>query len=144
MYEYSPLHLRLGEMVSNVTLELLHEERGAFATTAFMANGVFNLNFVEDGTILQGDGDSVANGALLGIVIVDAEAFVFNACDLGAQFVDTRIRSFRVGAIQELVNLGTLQKASKHVLRFSGKFAEDQRISDHVVDVMAKDSPISE
>ena len=102
MYEYSPLHLRFGEMVSNVTLELLHEERGAFATTAFMANGVFNLNFVEDGTILQSDGDSVANGALLGIVIVDAEAFVFNTCDLGAQFVDAWVGGRFVRAIEDV------------------------------------------
>ena len=77
-------------------------------------------------------------------MIVDAEAFVFNTCDLGAQFIDTRIRSFRVGAIQVLVNPGVLQKASRHVLRLSSKFTEDQRVSDHVVDVMAKDSPISE
>ena len=131
-------------MVSNVTLELLHEERGAFATTAFMANGVFNLNFVEDGTILQSDSDSVANGTLLGIVIVDAEAFVFNTCDLGAQFVDTRIRILCVGTIELSVNSGMLRKATKNVLRLSGKLAVDQRVSDHVVDVMAKDSPISE
>ncbi len=87
----------LAEVRSNVTLELLEQERGALLTTALVADGVLDLNLVQDSTIVELNKDRVANGTLGRLVVLDAEPLVLNAGDLGTEGVNTGVLRGRVG-----------------------------------------------
>lgn len=63
-----------------------------------MSNRILNNNLVQDGSIVQLDKKSVADGALLGIVVVGAESLLFDAEDLRAESIDARVRCGSVGA----------------------------------------------
>lgn len=63
-----------------------------------MANGVLNLNLIKDGAIVEFNKESVANGAPLRIMILHAEAAVFNAVDLSTEGVNARIGGGGIGA----------------------------------------------
>lgn len=82
----------------DVVLELGHEEGGALGAAALVADGVLDLDFVEDGAVVELDEEGVADGALLRVVVVDAESLVFDAEDLGAEGVDARVGGGGVGA----------------------------------------------
>jgi len=58
-----------------------------------VANGIFNLDFIEDSTIIKLNEESIANRAFLRIVIFDAEALVLDAVDLGAKGIDAMVSS---------------------------------------------------
>lgn len=47
--------MSLVEVVRDVPLELAHEERGSLLTTALVANGVLDLDFIEDGAVVELD-----------------------------------------------------------------------------------------
>ena len=89
----------LVEVVSDVTTELREQERGALFTTTLVADRVFYLNFIKNGTVVEFDEERVANGTLLGVVIIDAEALVFDAEGLGAENVDAGVGCRSVGAV---------------------------------------------
>jgi len=58
-----------------------------------VANGIFNLDFIEDSTIIKLNEESIANRAFLRIVIFDAEALVLDTVDLGAKGIDAMVSS---------------------------------------------------
>ena len=63
-----------------------------------MPDGVLDFDLVEHGAVVELDEERVADGALRGVVVVDAEALVLDAEYLGAQRVDARVRGGFVGA----------------------------------------------
>lgn len=89
--------MSLVKVVSNMTLELREQERRALLTATLVANRVFDLHLVKDGSVVKLDEKSVADGAFLRVVVVYAEAFVFDAVRLCAEGVDTRISGGFVG-----------------------------------------------
>ena len=52
---FSLLLMRLLEVGCNVVLELGQKQRSSFSTVALMSARVFNLNFVEDRSVVQLD-----------------------------------------------------------------------------------------
>lgn len=58
-----------------------------------MSNGVLNFNFVKDGSVIEFNQESVSYRPLSGVMIVNAEALVFNTIDLGPQCIDARVSS---------------------------------------------------
>lgn len=83
---------------SNIPLEFVDQERGAFRSSALVANRILNFNFVQYSTIIQLDQQSITDGALIGFVIFYAKAFIFYAVYLGTQSINTGIRSGGIGA----------------------------------------------
>lgn len=71
-----------------------------------MADRVFNRDLVEDGTIIQLDGNGVSYRPLLGVVIIGGEAFFLDTSNLGTEGVNSRVSSGRVSAIWESVTGG--------------------------------------
>lgn len=64
-----------------------------------MADGVFDLDLVEDGPIIKFNKEGIANGALLWIVVLYTESAVFNTVDLGAEGINARISGRGVCAV---------------------------------------------
>ena len=89
--------LLLAEVGTNVTLEFLEQERGALLTAALMPNRVLDLDLVQDGAVVKLNKDSVADGTLGGLVVLDAEPLVFDAINLGAEGFNARVLRGRVG-----------------------------------------------
>ena len=79
-------------------LELIHQQRRALRAAALVPDGVLDLDLVEHGAVVELDEERVADGALRGVVVVDAEALVLDAEDLGPECVDARVRGGFVGA----------------------------------------------
>ena len=88
----------LGEVRSDMALELLEQKRCALLPPTLVTNRVLDLDLVEDGAVVELDEERVADGALRGVVVVDAEALVLDAEDLGPECVDARVRGGFVGA----------------------------------------------
>lgn len=74
----------------NVPLKLGVQQRGTFSTTTLVTDRVVDVNFVQHGTVVQGDGQGVANESLLRVVVFGRERLVLNASDLDT--VQTRGR----------------------------------------------------
>ena len=109
----------LGEVRSDMALELLEQKRCALLPPTLVTNRVLDLDLVQNSAIVELDEKRVADGALGRLVVLDAESLVLNAGDLGPQLVDARVLSSLVG------------------VRLGGEVAVDERVGDHVVDVVA-------
>ena len=98
-HESRHLRLLLGriEVGLDVALEFLEEERGALGTTALVADRVLDLDLVQDGAVVKLNKDSVADGTLGGLVVLDAEPLVLDASDFGAEGVNAGVLGRRVG-----------------------------------------------
>jgi len=66
-----------------------------------VAHGIFNLNFIQDSTVVKFDEESITDRTLLRVVIVDAEAFVFDAMNLGTEDINTRVSGRGVSTINQ-------------------------------------------
>lgn len=66
-----------------------------------MSDGVPNRDLVEDGTIVQLDGNGISNGPLLGVVIFGGEGFVLHTSDLGTESVNSGVSGSNVGAARK-------------------------------------------
>jgi len=66
-----------------------------------VAHGIFNLNFIQDSTVVKFDEESITDRTLLRVVIVDAEAFVFDAMNLGTKDINTRVSSRGVSTVNQ-------------------------------------------
>ena len=86
-------------MVANVTTELRKQQRSALFTTTLVTDRVFHLNFIKNGTVVEFDKERVSNGTLFGVVVINAEALVFDAEGLGTKNVDARVGCRSVGAV---------------------------------------------
>ena len=69
-----------------------------------MTDRILNLNFIENGAIVQFHEKSVANGSLFGFVIFDAEPLVFYTVDLRSKGVYAWIGSGLISAICHYIN----------------------------------------
>ena len=102
-------------MVCDMALELGQDQRSPFRTlytestryrqskksvtyTTFVSNWVFDLDLVEFCSVVQLDCECVTDGALLWVVVLDAEALVFDATNLSTKRVNSRVGSRFVGA----------------------------------------------
>lgn len=70
------------EVRSDVSLELGVEKGSSLSTTELVSNGVINVNFIEDGSVLEGNGESISNEPLGAVEVVGGDLLVFNARDL--------------------------------------------------------------
>jgi hypothetical protein len=80
--------VRLVEVRCQVTLELLHDLRLGLLTPEPVAERRLDDFLLENGAVLERDGQGVGNGALLGVMVVLGELRVFHAGDLLAQRLD--------------------------------------------------------
>jgi hypothetical protein len=127
-------------------LELVNEQRGSFGSSLLVSNGVLNFDFFKDRSIIEFNQEGISNGSLGGIMVINAEAFVFNAEDFGPQCIDTRVSSRIVVATWQRSDSAHRLKHSnkkKNLLAFRGKFTEDKGIGNHVVNGMAGEGGIS-
>lgn len=65
-----------------------------------MSDGILNRNLVENGTIVQLNGDSVSDGPPLGIVVFDRIGFILDTSDFGTESIDTWVSGSGVSATQ--------------------------------------------
>jgi len=72
------------KVVADVAAELGEEEGRALGAPALVADRVLDLDLVEHGAVIELDKQRVTDGALLGVMIVDAETAVLDAEDFGA------------------------------------------------------------
>ena len=63
-----------------------------------MSDWVLDGDLVEDGTIVQLDGDGISDGPLLGIVILGGEGFILDTSDLGTESVNSGVSGSGVSA----------------------------------------------
>lgn len=66
-----------------------------------MSDRVLDGDLVEDGTIVQFDGNSVSDGPLLRVVVLGGEGFVLDTSDLGTESVNSRIGGSVIGAARK-------------------------------------------
>ena len=116
----------LGEVRSDMALELLEQKRCALLPPTLVTNRVLDLDLVQDSAIVELDEKRVADGALGRLVVLDAETLVLDAGDLGTKGVNA-------GILRSLIRV-----------RLGGELAEDERIRDHVVDVVARRGEVHE
>jgi hypothetical protein len=102
-----------------------------------VSNGIFDLNLFEDGAIVKLNKKGVANGPLLRVMIVNAEALVFNTVGLSTKSINTWVGGCFVSAILGVLVLQGCSLKAGDVLVLSGQAAVNQGISDHVADRMA-------
>jgi len=81
-----------------VTLILVQNLGLGLVAAQTVAERCFDDNFVKNGSVVQGDSESVGNGALAGIVVVQGELGVLNTADALAEVLDKR-RGGSLGAI---------------------------------------------
>jgi len=65
-----------------------------------MSDGVLNRDLVEDGTIIQLDGDGVSDGPPLGVMVLSGEGVILDASYLRTESVDSGVGGSGVGATQ--------------------------------------------
>ena len=71
-----------------------------------MSDRVLDLNFVQDGTVIQLDRNRVTDGTFSRVMVVNAKALVFNTGDLGTECVNAWVRGGGVGAVVKWVAEG--------------------------------------
>ena len=71
-----------------------------------MADRVFNRDLVEDGTVIQLDGNGISYRPPLGVVILGGKAFVLDTSNLGTESVNPRVSSGCVSAMWKSVTDG--------------------------------------
>ena len=120
------LLVALSEVGSNVPLELGHEKRSALLAAALVANRVLNLDLVEDSAVVELDKESVGDGALSGIMVVDAVLRLLDTVNLGTERINAGVGG---GGIS---------------VRLGSQLSVDQRESDHVIDVVARETSTGE
>ena len=78
----------LVEVVGDVPLELLHKKRCTFRPASLVTHWVLDRNLVYHGTVVQCDGNGVANRSLRGVMVIYAECLLFLAVYLSTELVD--------------------------------------------------------
>jgi len=63
-----------------------------------VSNWVFDLDLIEFCSVVQLDQERVADGTLLRVVVLHAEALVFDATNLSTKCVNSRVGGYFVGA----------------------------------------------
>lgn len=86
------------EVGCDMVLELGHEQGSALSAAALVANGVLDLDLVKDGAVVELDKEGVSDGALLRVVVVNAELGLLHTVDLGTESVNAGIGSRCVSA----------------------------------------------
>ena len=102
----SLLLMSLVEVMRDMPLELVHQQRSSLGTTSLMTNRVLDLDFIQDGAIVEFDQESVIDGTFSRVMVVNAKALVFNTGDLGTECVNAWVRGGGVGAVVKWVAEG--------------------------------------
>ena len=63
-----------------------------------MPDGIFDGDFIEDGTVVQLDGNGIPYRPLLRVVILGGETFVLDTGNLGTESVDSGVSGGRISA----------------------------------------------
>lgn len=67
---------------ASLQLGLLTPYNGTKSGIPLVANGVEDLNFVENSSVIKSDSQGISDGARVGVVVVSREELVFNAFHL--------------------------------------------------------------
>ena len=116
--------------------EFGHQERGTLSPPSPVSDGVLNRDLIEDGTVIQFEGDGVSDGPHLGVVVFGGEGFILDTSNLGTESVNSGVSGSSVSAAQGSA-IGKKGRWNGHVLGLGGQLPENERICDHIVDVMA-------
>jgi hypothetical protein len=81
--------------------EFCHQERGSLSPPPPVSDGVLDGDLVEDGTIVQLDGNGVSDGPPLGVVIVGGEGFILDTSDLCTESVNSVVSGSGVSATRK-------------------------------------------
>lgn len=81
-----------------------------------MANGILDLDFVKDGSIVQFHKQSISNRPLLRIMIIDAERLFLSAIQFGPKGVYTRVGSCGVRAGGNIIMTATESMYKRYLL----------------------------
>lgn len=111
------LDMGLGEVVTKVPLVLLQNVRLGLLSAQTVAEGSLNDNLLEDGSVVQLDGQGVGNGSEGRVVVVLGELRVLDTLDLLAE----RLDQFRGSSLTSVSVVGSLETTenkhdSSHVL----------------------------
>ena len=85
-------------VVGNVPLEFVDQQRRAFGPTPLVANGVFDFNFIKNGSVVQLNEEGVADGSLGGVVVLDTETLLLDAVNLGTEGINSWVCSRSISA----------------------------------------------
>lgn len=81
-----------------MSFEFVDQQGSTLGSPSLVSNRVLNLDFLQDSAVVQLNQKGVADGSLGGLVVVDAEAFVLDAVDLGPEGVYAGVRGSGVSA----------------------------------------------
>jgi hypothetical protein len=85
-------------MKKKVPFEFINQQRGAFRPSPLVTHGVFNLDFIEDRSIVKFDQKGIANRSLGRFVIFNAEFLFLYTVDLSPEGIYARISGGRISA----------------------------------------------
>jgi hypothetical protein len=101
-----------------------------------VANRVLNRDLVENGPIVQLDGDGVSDGPPLRVMVIGRVGSILDASDLSAESINSRVSGSGVSAAEGSA-IGEDRGGRRYVLGLRIQLSENERIGNHVVDVMA-------
>lgn len=114
------LDAALGQVRTEVALELLHDDGLSLLTAETVAKRSLNGNLVEDGAVVELDGQGVGDGTEGGLVVVGSVLGVLDALHLLAQ----GLNQLRGGSLATIGVVGSLEAA------------EDEHDGAHVLDAV--------
>lgn len=85
-------------VVGNVPLEFVDQQRRAFGATPLVADGVFDFNFIKNGSVVQLNEEGVADGSHGGVVVLDTKTLLLDAVNLGTEGINSWVRGSGIGA----------------------------------------------
>jgi hypothetical protein len=110
----------LGVVRAKVTLVLLEDDGLGLLTTETVAERSLNSDLIEDGAVVELDGESVGDGSELRVMVVLGVLRILNTLDLLAERLDER----RGGSLTTVGVVGSL------------KTAKDEHSGAHVLDAV--------
>lgn len=75
------------------------EEWDTVVTAESVTNWVLDNHLIENGSVLEGDGDGVSDGTLFWVMVVGGEGLVLNTLHLLAEGIDSRVSGDIIGVI---------------------------------------------
>ena len=85
-------------VVGNVPLEFVDQQRRAFGAASLVADGVFDFNFINNGSVVQLNKEGVADGSLGRVVVLDAETILLDTVNLRTEGINSWVRSSGISA----------------------------------------------
>jgi hypothetical protein len=117
----SLLLVSLVEVMRDVPLKFVHQQRSSLGTTSLVTDRVLDLNFIQNSAIVEFDQEGITDGTFGRVMVVHAEALILDTVHFGAESVNAGISGRGVGAV-----IGALVRkdwSSGGALTSSGKSA---------------------